>query len=237
MMPKLIIALVSLITFQKAIGQSADARLIISKYFEAKGGKQRWMNLASISKEFTHVKYAGLFRSDTLYHATFLVKPNKFKQITREGSKVSMLVLNGDILWSQYNGNSSLIPEEHIAFFRSSMAIVGIEELFLDSTASILFLGEKDFQRKKYNVLRAKRNDWLYYHNYYFDIETNLLHCSEANVNGLVTYFKDYQWTDGLLFAYSEEIYDRSKKLISMTFYKNIRPNVSLSEDLFKYPE
>jgi len=228
--------IVFILSFHGALAQSEESDAIISKYFEAKGGIDQWSKLNSISKEFDHVEYRGLFVSDTSHFTIFLAKPNKYKQTEVQGTAVSILGLDGDTLWVQRNGNSSIIPDEQLSIFKSTMVIVGMEDLFLDSTADISYIGNRDFQGKVYSVLRAKKTDWLYYYDCYFNRQTNLLYCSISTHNGVVTFFKNHKWIHGLLFHFVEEVYDDMKNPISKSLYTKIEVDPQLEESIFKYP-
>lgn len=224
------------------MGQSSEVDQIITRYFEAKGGIAVWREVQSIEREGDIIKYKLSFgqppKIDTSHFRTLVLKPDWYKQIfTREG-RTSILCIDNDVFWQQSSSDSPPTIErpEDVPHVKSVLVLVGVEDVFLDSTASISFMGQRQLEGKNCNVLRGKKIDWLYPHDYYFDEDTGSLLCSEATVNGLRTFFRDYRPVDGLVVHFLEEVYDATGALVATTFIKSVKINAPMPKTLFEVP-
>lgn len=226
--------------------RSAQAQKVIDRYLEAIGGEENWRRVTSIKKEISAVKFSTAYKAepsvDTSYATIYVEKPDRVKSVWKNGEKLSILALDGEVLWSQFGGRRPQVsPVEDVPAFKSTMVLIGIEEHFLDTTAQIAWLGEDSIDGKKCDVLRhtVKIADTYYpktYFDNYFDQATGLLLCQKSHKKRWA-FYKDYAWQDGLLFFYKEENYSESGKLETAYWTKKIEVNPQFDEGVFKLPE
>lgn len=221
--------------------RSAQAQKVIDRYLEAIGGEENWRRVFAIKKEISAVKFSTAYKAepsvDTSYATIYVEKPDRVKSVWKNGEELSILALDGEVLWSQFGGRRPQVsPVEDVPVFRSTMVLIGVEEYFLDTTAHIFWLGEGEIEGKKCDILRGRSEVLDTYYDYYFDRATGLLLCSKSPRN-ISTLYKNHKWQDGFLFCHVEELYDESDKLKAVYSVKKIFVNPRFEEGLFKLPD
>ena len=188
-------------------GQEAEARALIDKAIEARGG------LAKLSREgASHSKVKGTFHRDgyTFTGETFSESGKRLRIVLRgvgkDGLATILLVYNGDKGWSSYNGDTRDL--DHAALERHHQAsyadrVCGLVTLVKDKGYKLFPLGESAIKGKPalgVRVVSAGKPDMLLY----FDKQTGLLVKSSNRVMDLnlqreVTqafYYFDYRVID-----------------------------------------
>lgn len=214
-----------------SFGQSEEIQQIITRFFDPKGGYERWMKISSIQKKGMTVGFFNNVPVDTTYFTLTYVAPDKFQMIRIKGGEIFKMTLENGFLLTQHNSDPGQVHTEHIDYLISTLAIVGIEGVFLDTTASFISLGRQLVDGQEYNIISAKRKEWIDYQNYYFDTNTNLLIFVKSAKHRRKDFFKEYRWVGDFLVYTIEESYDESGKLDTRTLYEKIKIN----ENLYNY--
>lgn len=189
--------------------------IVIAKYLDATGGKEKWLSVRTKIDSSIIISFPkpGLFESnrppDTVHLVTLYSKPN-LQKIYRFGRGVNAIIMcfDGRVLWTRSNGMTKVQSPEESEYFKSTI-MLDLVDLLLEEGTQIDYEGVKELDDKQFDVLKIKRDLWIFSSLYYFSQDSGLLYCTIAHeaVSRMRTYSKDYRLVMGILWAHVEETY------------------------------
>ncbi len=200
-----LLALACVLCFPRS-GFGQDRQTVVDKYFQAIGGKERWLSIRSKFDSILFVEYKRGTAADSSRLATVFVRPNLQKTtVYKKAAHPVTMGFDGHVFWSQGSTIKLVQSEEEAAYFKSTV-MLGQADLLLEDDVMISYKGMKELDDRQFEVLEIKRNQWVSSYQYYFDQKSGLLYCAVAHEspNKRRTYFKEYRSVSGLLVPFVE---------------------------------
>ena len=189
--------------------------LVVARYLHAIGGKEKWLSIETKMDSSIIIKFPGEGQlghsqlADTTHIVTWYSRPN-LQRIYRFGKEVSPSTLgfDGRVLWTRSGGITKVQSFEESEYFKSTIMLSSVD-LFLEEATQITYEGALELDGKRFDVLKVKREAWIFSSLYYFSEDSGLLYCaiSHESVSKMRTYFKNYRSVNGVLWAHLEEMH------------------------------
>lgn len=228
------------------LGQNKEA--VIERYFSAIGGRDAWLNIATMEKTAVFTRRPDLVnpmvpasRFEATSRFEYLYKrPNKIK-VTIYGfghTLGKIMCFDGQQMWIKFGGKeATILPKEHADFFVANSPI-GVGDLLVDETAAISYQGRKVVGGVEYEVLEIKRPEWVISYEHMFDTETGLFVCAIAPLSEArrVTYSKEYKNFKGVMIPTVEQVFFNANEE-SVSEVTKIVVNEDIDDAQFRVPK
>ncbi len=193
--------LIFLFVSNSVFSQNLD--LVIEQYFEAIGGRNKWMEIRSIRKESISYNFPqkNVFadqKIDTTEMILEMKRPDKTRVTLKKNGKTSIMSYDGISFYRCAENKLTELPIEHGIYF-NSMSVMGNGDFFINPKNELDYLGVVEFEGVEYYGVKIKNPDWFLPYYVLFDRETNLISVVYA-YEDKPTYNKEYKEFNGIKF-------------------------------------
>lgn len=227
--------------FQLVLTQAQNditAKEVLSSYFEAVGGKEKWKALQSRKAEETIAYYNSEGKFDlvdyTAYHTKYFLAPNNYMDKKLYGFLLNLTCFTSDCGWIYFDEGQNIVfvRKEHLKKRRKLPRIGALEVLnneYIDTVKSENNLLRIDFKYEK-------RDNGI--ESIYFDPDTFLIKKRIYDSQGIYHCewrFSGYRKKDGFMEPYKIDFYVNDH-LYSTTEVEEIAYNQFIDSQLFVPP-